>query len=131
MNTKKDSFTIEVCKVNTQSGLMDCGLFASAYCTSLAHGQDPSAVIYDQSKMRDHLLECIENKKMALFPVSRNKRVSSKFITVCVYCICRSPYTGEKMVCCDKCKQWYHTECIKEPIFEEKEKWYCDACSSN
>ena len=57
VNSKNDYFTIEARKVNTQSGTKDCGLFSAAYCTSLANGQDPSTICYDQGKMRNHLLK--------------------------------------------------------------------------
>ena len=40
LRTKKDIFTIQIAKVNKQSGTNDCGVFAAAYCTSLAFGQD-------------------------------------------------------------------------------------------
>ena len=41
LKTKNDSFRIQIAKVNRQSGSNDCGVFAAAYCTSLAFGQDP------------------------------------------------------------------------------------------
>ena len=46
--TSQDLLTIEVSKVNTQSGVFDCGVFACAYVAGLAHGQDPSTIVYDQ-----------------------------------------------------------------------------------
>jgi len=59
VNSKNDYFTIEARQMNTQSETKDCGLFSAAYCTSLANGQDPSIICYDQEKMRkNHLLEC-------------------------------------------------------------------------
>ena len=36
--TNQDLLTVEVSKVNTQSGTFDCELFACAYISSLAHG---------------------------------------------------------------------------------------------
>lgn len=29
-----------------------------------------------------------------------------------VYCICRLPNTGEPMIECDKCNEWYHFRCV-------------------
>ena len=63
VNSKNDYFTIEARQVNTQSGTTDCGLFSAAYSTSLANGEDPSTICYDQVKMRDHLLRCLDVKK--------------------------------------------------------------------
>ena len=68
VNSKNDYFTIEARQVNTQSGTTDCGLFSAVYCTRLANGQDPSTICYDQVKMRDHLLRCLDAKQMTLFP---------------------------------------------------------------
>jgi len=41
VRTHKKSFTVHIAKVNKQAGDNDCGLLAAAYCTSLAHGQNP------------------------------------------------------------------------------------------
>lgn len=31
-----------------------------------------------------------------------------------VYCICRKPYKeGDFMIHCDKCKEWFHGNCVK------------------
>ena len=53
LKTNEDSFTIQLAKVNKQSGTDDCGVFVSAYCTSLAFGQDPSSVVYDQGNYKN------------------------------------------------------------------------------
>ena len=50
-----------------QDGTTDCGLFAIATCVSLANG----GIIpkkFDQSKMREHLVECFENFNLIPFP---------------------------------------------------------------
>ena len=44
------------------------GIFALAYAMELAHGFDPSNFIFDQSKMRDHLFNCLENNRLTRFP---------------------------------------------------------------
>ena len=36
---------------NKQAEFDDCGLFAAAYCTTLAFGQNPSSFVYDQSAL--------------------------------------------------------------------------------
>ena len=57
-------------------------------------------------QLRYDLLNCLEMKKMSVFPNIRPRRTASTYITVNVYCICRGPDTGEVMVACDSCKKW-------------------------
>ena len=95
--TKNKYFTVGIANVNKQSGDNDCGLFAAAYITSIAHGQDPSSIVYNQGLMREHLLTCLETKRMALFPTIRERRVlQSKIVKIEVYCYCRSPKMTRK-----------------------------------
>ena len=49
-----------------QVGAEDCGLFAIASCICLA--ERSMSRNYDQSKMRLHLLKCIEDKTVTPFP---------------------------------------------------------------
>jgi hypothetical protein len=30
-----------------------------------------------------------------------------------LYCVCRKPYTGEFIMRCEECKEWYHGKCVK------------------
>lgn len=60
--TKKKAFTVK-CEQSD-----DCGVFAVAYCTSLAYGQNPSLFVYD-------IVMCFKNKKMEPFPVLREQRL--------------------------------------------------------
>ena len=38
-----------------QVGSYDCGLFAIAYITGIAHGIEPARFVFEQSNMRRHL----------------------------------------------------------------------------
>ena len=40
--------------VSHQSGIVDCGLYAIAYITSIAYGNDPSALVFCQEMLRSH-----------------------------------------------------------------------------
>ena len=51
-----------------QEGSVDCGIFAIAYATELAHGNDPSSFIFDQASFRSHLFTCLELRKIKPFP---------------------------------------------------------------
>ena len=64
----EDSF-VNIPKIQIQMGGADCGLFAIAYITSLAHGDDPSVISYEQIKMRGHLIECFTKGKLIPFPI--------------------------------------------------------------
>ena len=59
---------INMVNVQKQEGSRDCGLFAIAMMTSLAYDEDPSAITYDQSKMRSHLIECFVAQEFTTFP---------------------------------------------------------------
>jgi polycystin 1L2 len=54
--------------VRNQTGEVDCGLFAIAYAFELAAGNDPTTINFDQSKMRQHLLSCLEREEFTSFP---------------------------------------------------------------
>lgn len=51
-----------------QQGVKDCGVFAIATCTCIAHGQSPNFIRYNQGLMRDHLIQCYKNKCLTPFP---------------------------------------------------------------
>ena len=55
-------------RVTQQMGYKDCGLFAIAFAASLAVGEDPIYINYNQRKMRNHLINCFNNNKITPFP---------------------------------------------------------------
>ena len=60
--------TVVMKELQKQKGSADCGLFAIAVMTSLAHKEDPSTVKYDQNKMRQHLVDSFSSKFLMPFP---------------------------------------------------------------
>ena len=62
--------TLELEMSPKQQGVKNCGVIAIAISISLAaHGQFPiSPVCFDQSVMRDHLIQCYEHKYLTPFP---------------------------------------------------------------
>ena len=69
LDTMKQLFgdiSVKVAGGPKQEGVTDCGLFAIATCVALANGQQPYN--YLQSCMRSHLINCIENGKLVVFP---------------------------------------------------------------
>ena len=63
--TMQSTLIISVVK---QSGYTDCGLFAIAISTALAHGLHPTGLHFRHEDMRSHLCECLE-KKATPFPI--------------------------------------------------------------
>ena len=59
---------VNVVDVPLQLGVTDCGLFVVAYMTSLAFGEYPSDIKYNQEVLRSHLVSCFSVKKPTLFP---------------------------------------------------------------
>ena len=90
-------------EVQQQTDTASCGLFALAYAyNSLCEGLDPSQLVYESSRFRSHFSRCIEKKEMTTFDCKAaiykpEKPLSTKFR---VYCFCRLPNSGDKMVCC-------------------------------
>ena len=113
--------------VQQQTSHVDCGVFAIAFATALAFGQDPSKFRFDVLKMRPHLVECLKLKKMSPFPEMKpgcSDIVLSrrKFYTVELFCSCRMPYEKPKneadlMAQCSVCSEWFHERCdsLKSP----------------
>lgn len=48
-----------------------------------------------------------------------------------MYCICRTTDGTGKMVCCDKCDEWYHYKCIGVTEDSLKKEYYCPRCLNN
>ena len=60
--------------VKEEHDMVSCGLYAIAVLTSLAFGQDPTTVVYDQEAMHPHLNACFETNKIVPFPVLKHRR---------------------------------------------------------
>ncbi|KAK3932571.1 Death-inducer obliterator 1 [Frankliniella fusca] len=51
-----------------------------------------------------------------------------------LYCVCRQPYDGRQMICCDKCQLWFHAKCMQltsTQIYSHKTSkwdWHCSVC---
>ena len=123
------------CYCQFQNGTSDCGLFALAFASVIAKGDDPSKYTFDQSAMRRHILSCIINKKFTDFPTRRIGRGITKHITTFkfkVHCKCRMPeLPGDKMI---QCNEWFHVGlCVNVPdkfLHQKSLPWYCDSCAN-
>lgn len=98
-----------------QMGSTNCGLYEIATLTCLALKTDPVTVVFDPEQLRTHMTMCMEKGEVSTFVITKQRRPASRVtkIEVCqVYCYCSLPDDGEKMVCCEKCEDWFHLSCL-------------------
>lgn len=136
--SKQLNYVVKSCQ--QQQNNFDCGVFAIAFVTSLAHGQDPNTILYDRRSLRTHLQLCMSKRHFTPFPSkpgrpTRGKNSSQAAEEVMysekVFCICRR--TGYRlksdqwdMVRCDACKEWYHRMCINNYPVNKRDTFVCD-----
>ena len=118
--------------VMMQSGTSEYGVFAIAFATALAYGENPTQYLFVQSEMRSHLTMCLERGQMTMFPFKKLRKVEKVVKTmekVRIYCSCHMPdLPNTKWIECTKCKEWYHaTSCVVVPktAFKSKVPWFC------
>jgi len=134
LNTRYPEIIVEYVDCQRQSGSHDCGMFAIALAISLCFGNQPGRTLYSQSKMRAHLLHCLNNGIMEEFP-QKERRFKMKIANrqiINVYCSCRMPRMLD-MILCDQFKEWYHAGiCITLPqslYLMKTRRWLCDNCT--
>ena len=135
---KSSVLYFDVAEVMRQPNTRDCGVFAAAIATELAHYQDPTLCKWDTSQMREHLLHCFESGKMTRFPMQTKRRLGfasriRKSIGEKLFCSCRMPNDKTRlMIQCDQCKEWYHKDCVALDIMKsyQDESWICQQCLS-
>ena len=139
---KSTVISVNIEKVQQQVNSVDCGVFAIAFATSLAFGDDPTKLSYDDTQLRPHLLKCLKENNFKRFPTilkSSSLRCRKKVKEIEVYCSCRMPWNSDinsddesqDMAYCTLCKEWYHRVCEKIPsnVFDNNRiKWKCSSC---
>ena len=69
------NFTLRTPSCQKQCDRSSCGVFAIAFATSLAAGQDPSALVCEtEAKMRDHLKHCLLKSEISQYPTTSTTR---------------------------------------------------------
>ena len=132
--TQDKELTLEFQAVQSQCGSSDCGLFALAFATSLCGGENPIQTNYIQHLLLSHLLDCFTQGVISAFPRSvRMKKLAPPRgqETLQLFCQCRLPEQGE-MIQCDRCLEWFHSQCVMVPecIWKSADaKWCCNSCS--
>lgn len=119
-----------------RGSLVQAGVFilaCQAFAIDLCHGLDHTARSYDQRKMQQHYVECLESGKMAHFPAA-SRRVSfhldTKETTISIYCVCCLPNNKAEYVQCFTCSGWHHPDCVSLPdwAINSKRMWKCQKC---
>ena len=64
-----NTLTVKAIPIPQQTGGEDCGLFFIAYAYHAALGEDLLGITFDQSKMHDHLIACLNQKCLKPFPL--------------------------------------------------------------
>ena len=122
--------TVRVRDVQQQPNQYDCGPYALAFATALAHNRDPTSLFF--TNPRAHLQRCFQECTMSPFPAQdrQSMRDYLRQISVEVYCVCRGIDDGTRMIACDSCGEWYHQACVLgRGVRPPKGEWQCNACS--
>ena len=138
MHIDNNYINFKVFDVQRQDGVDDCGLFAIAFAAAVVLGFSPGQFLFQQHRMRQHLFQCLQEGKLSMFPIAKERRTGlhrriKEVSKVPVFCVCRMPDTGSKMVACSGCKAWFHEAClsIPSPALQSKNMpWFCPECSS-
>ena len=132
-----DVLHFDIMNIEGQPNSSDCGIYAIACATELINGYDPVAVKWNTTRLREHLLSCLDNNAMTRFPNEGQRRGFGpqrriiKRIKEQIYCTCRmvNDKTREMIKCCN-CLKWYHLDCMN--ITDEHSlkdvKWTCCVC---
>ena len=130
---KKNSILhYKICPAQQQYGKKDYGLFAIAYATEIAYGNDPVVVSYLQSEMRKHLISCFQQGELKPFPRARKtaRICCREILSIKTFC-CGLPESYSNMIECELCFSWYHYRCVGITKKSDTVSWVCKACSGS
>ena len=61
LRSPESSISIKLMNSDIQPNTNDCGVYAIAFAVSLAFGKEPAYLHFENSKMRSHLLNCLQS----------------------------------------------------------------------
>lgn len=107
------TLAVELPPTQIQCSGVDCGLFAIAITYDLASDNDPSQISYDQRKMREHLVLCLDNDLFQQFPRQINTARLNKRENCDIYlfCSCMILECWDNMIQCNPWDEWLHMSC--------------------
>ena len=140
MKPKVKMLHFDFANFQVQANSYDCGMFAIAFATEIAHGHNPILAQFDVTKLREHLIECFEKGHLTRFPCTKQRRIplSSRvqhYFQEPIYCVCRTVNDPSlPMIACDFCKEWFHYNCENvDPNHVDllkSTKWKCSKCKA-
>ena len=74
MRVTEPTLTMNFADVQMQAGGSDCGIFALAFATAIYCGHSPGKFQFDQQRMRNHLIKCLEEQQFTMFPIKKERR---------------------------------------------------------
>eukprot|EP00795_Rhopilema_esculentum_P014880 gene14880-6013_t len=125
---KKDSFEIHVADTTSSLKNADNGIAAIFYALSLCRKLDPQVIYYNYKTLRQELFKALNRNSFegVQFADSPREPSGTKFVIKPVlYCHCNLPDLKTKMICCEKCKAWYHNDCESDI---NSSPWLCKKC---
>ena len=127
-----NALVVTVVLVQQQVGGVDCGLFAAAFAFHAASGENLRKLQFDQSRMRSHLIRCLEKQALERFPLSTANEVDRAGLAhhvIHLFCTCSMPATYDtKMIACDICEKWFHFKCVGLRKRARLATWVCRKC---
>ena len=100
---------VHIPQVQRQCGSNDCGVVAIAFALHAALGHCVGDITFDQSKLRNHLLQCFKTRKLTPFPTvdKKARKIAESYfeVKVDVFYTCMMPDTYGDMVQCGTCQR--------------------------
>ena len=138
VHTDEAMLTLKFMGCDQQTNNRDCGLFSKANATELVFKGDPGTVRYANGEiLRFHLIECLENRVISIFPrvgILDPRTQHCLVMKIPVFCTCRMPEDNELYFSCLWCKKWFHTACqglshLTRAQVKKSRNIYCIRCS--
>ena len=74
LRSPESSISIKLMNSDIHPNTNDCGVYAIAFAVSLALGKEPAYLHFENSKMRSHLLNCLQSGVLTEFPCKPEKK---------------------------------------------------------